>query len=149
MEQRRRFKRVELSGMLTALAGLWITKEAFSDEPLVQVLVLLPGLFLLGAACVLHLRLPREQRDPVELSWRLSPVHVYLFFLLVAVLELAYTAQLIWGKTESRFADTVALVAVILFFAGEGIGYFCYFRQKKSRKKHRHHKKKRGEDPWD
>ena len=58
MEQRRRFKRVELSGMLTALAGLWITKEAFSDEPLVQVLVLLPGLFLLGAACVLHLRLP-------------------------------------------------------------------------------------------
>lgn len=149
MEQRRRFKRVEVSGMLTALAGLWITEGESPNQPLVQVLALLPGLLLLGAACVLHLRLPREQRDPVELSWRLSPVHVYLFFLLVAVLELAYTAQLIWGETESRFADTVALAAVFLFFAGEGIGYFCYFRQKKNRKKDRHPKKKRREDPWD
>lgn len=148
MEQRRRFKLVKLSGMLTALVGLWITEGEFPNQPLVQVLALLPGLLLLGAACVLHLRLPRKQRDPVELSLRLSPVHVYLFFLLIAVLELGYTAQLIWGETESQFADTVALVAVILFFAGEGIGYFCYFRQKKNRKKDRHHKKKRGEDPW-
>lgn len=145
MEQRRRFKRVELAGMLTALAGLWMGD--LSDQPLVQALALLPGLLLLGTACVLHLRLPREQRESVKLSWRFSPVHVYLSFLLLAVLELLLAAQLLRGEEDVRFFHMVEAGALVLFFAGEGMGYLCCFRRKKSGRKW-HHTKKRREDPW-
>ena len=105
----------------------------------------------MGAASVLHWRLPKEKREPVEMSWRLSPPHIYLLFLIAAVSDAACFAEMFRTEKNGRLVDAVVYIGLALFLLGEAFGYIQYFRQKRRGKKRPHtsKKQKRREDPWD
>lgn len=84
------------------------------------------------------------------MSWRLSPTHIYLLFLIAAVSDAACFAEMFRTEKNGRLVDAVVYIGLALFLLGEAFGYIQYFRQKRRGKKRPHtsKKQKRREDPW-
>ena len=87
-KNRELYQALELAGLIPLLAW-WGIERVWPERMLLQAAVLLPGTVLLGAASVLHWFLPSDRKERVTLSWRLSPVHVYLLFLACLVMNAA------------------------------------------------------------
>ena len=76
-KNRELYQVLELAGLIPLLVW-WGIERIWPERMLLQAVVLLPGTVLLGAASVLHWRLPPDMKERVTLSWRLSPVHVFI-----------------------------------------------------------------------
>ena len=137
-KNRELYQALELAGLIPLLA--WWGIERVWPE---QAVVLLPGTVLLGAASVLHWRLPPDRKERVTLSWRLSPVHVYLLFLACLVMNAAAFLEAFHREVSAGLMEKVLLAGIFLLLAGELAGYFRYFCQKRKEKQRHLQKKKR------
>ena len=146
-KNRELYQALELAGLIPLLVW-WGIERIWPERMLLQAVVLLPGTVLLGAASVLHWRLPPDRKERVTLSWRLSPVHVYLLFLACLVMNAAAFLEAFRREASAGLTEKVLLAGILLLLAGELAGYFRYFRQKGKSKQRHPQKKKRGEDPW-
>ena len=146
-KNRELYQALELAGLIPLLAW-WGIERVWPERMLLQAVVLLPGTVLLGAASVLHWCLPSDRKECVTLSWRLSPVHVYLLFLACLVMNAAAFLEAFRREVSAGLTEKVLLAGILLLLAGELEGYFRYFRQKRKEKQRHPQKKKRGEDPW-
>ena len=147
-KNRELYQALELAGLVPLLVW-WGIERIWPERMLLQAVVLLPGTVLLGAASVLHWRLPPDRKERVTLSWRLSPVHVYLLFLACLVMNAAAFLEAFPTEVGAGLTEKVLLAGILLLLAGELAGYFRYFRQKRKGQQRYPRKKKRGEDPWD
>ena len=86
----------------------------------------------MGAASVLHWCLPSDRKERVTLSWRLSPVHVYLLFLACLVMNAAAFLEALRREASAGLTEKVLLAGILLLLAGELAGYF---RKKKKKRK--------------
>ena len=141
-KNRELYQALELAGLIPLLAW-WGIERVWPERMLLQAVVLLPGTVLLGAASVLHWRLPPDRKERVTLSWRLSPVHVYLLFLACLVMNAAAFLEAFHREVSAGLTEKVLLAGIFLLLAGELAGYFRYFCQKRKEKQRHLQKKKR------
>ena len=136
------YQALELAGLVPLLVW-WGIGRIWPERMLLQAVVLLPGTVLLSAASVLHWFLPSDRKERVTLSWRLSPVHVYLLFLACLVMNAAAFLEAFRREASAGLTEKVLLAGILLLLAGELAGYFRYFRQKRKEKQRHPQKKKR------
>ena len=141
-KNRELYQALELAGLVPLLVW-WGIERFWPERMLLQAVVLLPGTVLLGAASVLHWRLPPDRKERVTLSWRLSPVHVYLLFLACLVMNAAAFLEAFHREVSAGLMEKVLLAGIFLLLAGELAGYFRYFCQKRKEKQRHLQKKKR------
>ena len=127
------YQALELAGLVPLLVW-WGIGRIWPERMLLQAVVLLPGTVLLSAASVLHWFLPSDRKERVTLSWRLSPVHVYLLFLACLVMNAAAFLEAFRREASAGLTEKVLLAGILLLLAGELAGYFRYFRQKRKEK---------------
>ena len=141
-KNRELYQALELAGLIPLLAW-WGIECVLPERMLLQAVVLLPGTVLLGAASVLHWRLPPDRKERVTLSWRLSPVHVYLLFLACLVMNAAAFLEAFHREVSAGLTEKVLLAGIFLLLVGELAGYFRHFCQKRKEKQRHLQKKKR------
>ena len=76
--------------LIAALAFLPCT-DLYHRSPILTGILLLPATFLSAVAAVIHHRLPKNQREPLRVSWwglRLHIEHPYWFLLLLASMNI-------------------------------------------------------------
>lgn len=121
--------------------------KVLPERTLLHGLVLLPGTVLLGAAAVLHLRLPPEKKEQVTLSHRLGPVHIYLTFLTFLVLNGTLFADAL--LPDRLLVNRIGAIGLALLLGSMAVGYLGYFRRKRRKEGDSSGKKRWKEDPWD
>ena len=141
-KNRELYQVLELAGLIPLLVW-WGIERIWPERMLLQAVVLLPGTVLLGAASVPHWFLPSDRKERVTLSWRLSPVHVYLLFLACLVMNAAAFLEAFHREVSAGLTEKVLLAGIFLLLAGELAGYFRYFCQKRKEKQRHLQKKKR------
>ena len=123
-------ERFELIGLVVFGAAAVIVHSLYPDRPLLYALLLLPAVIFLAIASFLHMRLPKEEKEPVRM----------VFF---ALAELFCFLQVLQDGGHNRLAGILGICGVIALLAGEVVSYIVYYKQQKKNKPKRVHKKKR------
>jgi len=135
-------ERFELIGLVVFGVAAVIVHRLYPDRPLLYALLLLPAVIFLAIASFLHMRLPKEEKEPVRMIF-FDTHHLYLTFLIFALAELFCFLQVLQDGGHNRLAGILGICGVIALLAGEVVSYIVYYKQQKKNKPKRPHKKKR------
>lgn len=110
-------------------------------------LMLLPGTILLGAAAYLHWKLPKDQKEPVKVSFWRGPSHVYLTFLAAALMNvIAFLGEVQgWNGVVDVISAMLAILFALAIVGTRFYGRWYYWTdQDKKRKRREYHRKRHG-----
>ena len=136
------YESLEWIGLIVCGGIAVIVHRIYPDRPLLYALLLLPGLILLAIASFIHMRLPKEEQEPVRMVW-FDTRHLYLTFLTVALLELFLFIQLLQEEGNHKIAGILGTGGIIILLVSEIASYVVYYKQQKSNKPRRAHRKKK------
>lgn len=129
-------------GLVVFGAVAVIVHRLYPDRPLLYALLLLPAVILLAVASFLHMRLPKEEKEPVRMVF-FDTHHLYLTFLIFALAELFCFLQVLQEGGHNQLAGIIGVCGIIALLVGEVVSYIVYYKQQKQNKPKRTHKKKR------